>query len=186
MQVHWFFRERQMCRHRGVRPAPHDPAQVDQHAYFKRGVGVSLGRYRVSPGICSHCRKTSPMQCTRVSEQLPSAKTGQSAKLLRGQRGLRGGLSGGWGWKGGEWRAPAPRGKLRALDPRAGVVADNGGGAGWAGREQLCRPLGSGRRPSRAMRDVSDVWQADSASSATLHCGFRGAPPSCSLSTASA
>lgn len=75
MQVHWFVPGRQVCRHLGVQPLSHaQPAPLPEcsetpgsnfsrrrgrslanaflfgsaHSYFKSGVELSLGRYRVS------------------------------------------------------------------------------------------------------------------------------------------
>lgn len=109
------------------------------HSCFRSGVGLSLGRYRVSsPAFAPAAEKQ--VQCNALGflNSCPSAETRQSAKLS-GRAGLRGGPWGGWG--GWEGCVPQRRGD-------AGVRGGVGGThtAGFLGAVVAPGPAGGAER----------------------------------------
>lgn len=116
------------------------------HSCFRSGVGLSLGRYRVS-SLAFAPAAEKQVQCSALGflNSCPSAETRQSAKLS-GRAGLWGGPSRG----GGRGACPSPAGTrgfgvgsgvptLRASLGRSwplgrlGVRRGGGEGPGWAG-----------------------------------------------------
>lgn len=169
-QVRWFFPERQVCQHLGVqRPPCLTPANPlaatsasgsgallqmlflfgSAHSYFKSGLGLSQGHYRVS-SLAFAPTAEKQVQCSALGflnscrALKPESAELSRGELCAGRRGVEGRVA----------TLGDARGS-RGSGPWAGSGADKGGrprrGAGWAGREQLCRPQGSGRCPGRAM-----------------------------------
>lgn len=116
-------------------------------------MGLSLGRYRVSRlAFAPTAEKQVPMQCTRVSEQLPELRNQTVSKAVRGRaatlgRAGAGGVSeegaghGGRGYLPGGWRlalrASGWAGVRGRGDARIGRVARSGvRGAGEGYRER--------------------------------------------------
>lgn len=92
-----------MCKHAGVQPSRPGPKQLgagrrcalsavflfgSARSYFWSGVGLSLGRSRVSSlAFAPSAEKQVRMQRTRVSEQLPKLRNQAVSKAEEGRRG---------------------------------------------------------------------------------------------------
>ena len=170
-----------MCKHAGVQPSRPGPKQLgagrrcalpavflfgSARSYFWSGVGLSLGRSRVSSlAFAPSAEKQVRMQRTRVSEQLPKLRNQAVSKAEEGRRGAAGG--GGQGRCFGGRRSSPGWGAGRVGDvqasgvPLVGIgvqgrrgrgyppVDDNGrsgplGGLGW----RKVRMLGLGEDPA--------------------------------------
>lgn len=188
-RVCWFFPERRACQHLGVQqppcltpvnplaaaPASGAGARLPMpflfgsaHSYFKSGLGLSQGHYRMSSLAFAPIAEKQ-VQCRALGFLNSCRGRNLSQQSCRGEQGLSEGCAPG----GGEWRAGWRRSTLGAPGPWAGSGADEGGrGTGGVGGAGAAQPAAGERALSRLSHAGRERRVAACAQTVPLHCGF--------------